>query len=221
MEASSPLDAGGDAHCSGPSLAKTWTAMDNAPVSSTTAALLPVVTGMSVISLSKAQAILCSGIALAPMHDGSQVQAWGESNEVQLNFDTATGDGLMLSLFQGYYGLLEFKTDPALGPQHSFKMGISQIEEDGAPVEITWTGRPSSVADAIFNALMYTYGSPLGIYTGALSMSCQALSVCPVNTSRGYAVWEIVPLGLVFTFGGLATQPEASTVSEIDLSVPE
>jgi hypothetical protein len=220
-DASPPGDAGGDTSskdCTGPGLAKVWENMDHAEVTATSAANLDLTLGGG-ITLAQAQAVLCAGSELAPLRDGFHVQAWGESNEVELVFDPTTGYGQELSLYQGYFGTLELKSDPASGPQHTFTIGLGQVKEDGAPLEMVWTETPFTAGNAIFNALMYTYGRSMGLYSGPIP-SCTAVSVCPYNTSTGKAEWNIVPLGMMFTFDSVASQPAASTVDEIDLTVP-
>jgi hypothetical protein len=226
-EAASPdapvgLDSGGSDSssndCTGPGLAKVWEGMDHAGMTATSAANLNLAQGGG-ITLAEAQATLCPGTELSSLRDGFHVQAWGASNEVELVFDPTSGDGQELSLFPGYLGTLEFKSDPALGPQHSYTMGLGQATEDGTPLVFVWTVTPFTAGNEIFNALMYTYGSPMGLYSGPVT-SCTAINVCPYNTSGGQAQWNIVPLGITFTFNGVDTQPAASTVNEIDLPVP-
>jgi hypothetical protein len=210
---------GGSGECTGPGLAKRWASMDKAVITATSAANLDLDQDGG-LTLANAQAVLCQGTELASLPDGSHVQAWGASNEVELQFDPGSGDAEGLSLFQGYSGSFEFQSDPKAGPVHHYTLGIGQLEEDGAPIEIEWAANPFTVGTDVFNALMYTYGSPLGIYCGPLTTSCQKVSVCPVNTSSGDAIWDIVPLGITFTFGSVEEQPAASTAKEIDLSVP-
>jgi hypothetical protein len=216
QEASSESDSGG---CTGPGLAKRWVSMDHAVITATSAANLDLDPDGG-LTLEKAQAVLCEGTELASLADGGHVQAWGAESEVQLVFDPGTGDGEGLSLFEGYLGSFDFQSDPSAGPVHHYTLGIDQIEEDGAPVEIEWAVTPFTVGTDVFNALMYTYGTPLGVYSGPLTTSCQTVSVCPVNTSSGQAIWNIVPLGITFTFNSVDVQPAASTAMEIDLSVP-
>jgi hypothetical protein len=216
-EAASTDSGSGD--CTGPALAKTWVSMDHAVVTATSAANLDLMEDGG-LTISEAQAILCEGNPLASLPDGSHVQAWGGSNEVELVFDPGSGDGETLSLFEGYLGAFAFQSDPSAGAVHHYTLGIGQIQRDGAPFEIEWSAPGFANGTDVFNALMYTYGRALGVYSGPLSMSCQSVSVCPVNTSDGEAVWEIVPLGITITFASVDVQPAASTAKEIDLTVP-
>jgi hypothetical protein len=209
--------------CSSSSLTETGTKMDVAPLTATSGADLDLGgAGGDGITLPEAQAVLCEGTDLGDVHkDGMHVQAWGSSNEVQLEYDVISGDGQALSLLPGYLGTFTFTSDPGYPPMHSFTVGLGPLEEDGAPIVLDWSGTDATTQNDLFNALMYTYGTPLGIYDGSpLPQSCELLSQCPVNKSGGLVQWDIVPLQITFTFGSISDQPAASTVSEIDLAVP-
>jgi hypothetical protein len=219
-EEASPDEVGAPSggNCSGSGIGKTWASMDHAPLTATSAANLDLAENGG-ITLAEAESVLCDGTELPALRDGDHVEAWGASNEVELVFDATTGDGETLSLFPGYLGAFAFKSDPSEGAQHSYSIGLGPVMKDGAPLSMVWTSTPFTAGNEVFNALMYTYGSALGVYDGPIP-SCTAVSVCPFNTSSGVAVWNIVPLGITFTFEGLSGEPAASTVKEIDWSVP-
>jgi hypothetical protein len=187
--------------------------MADSPMTATSAALLTT----PGLTLPHAQAVLCPGNDLGIQSDGMQLTGWG-SNEVQLVSDPITGYGGVLSVFQGYRGTMTLQSDPSLGPQHSYVIGLAQLRKDGAPFEVDWADPHLSSGTEIYNALMYTYGSAQGLYAGP-SMNCVAEGACTMERVGGQLIFGIRPLEIALTVASASVEPAASTVVEIDFTV--
>jgi hypothetical protein len=133
-------------------------------------------------SLAKAESILCVGDDLGDLlEDGTRVEAWGQSHEVELNYDPATGAGISLTLGVGYVGACDCTSDPK-GPEpgNRYRVVLGQeFQKNGAPFEIDWNDPKLVSLMEIYNAQMYTFGGP-GIYSGYDSGDCSSQDACLV-----------------------------------------
>lgn len=191
-----------------------WAKMDVQPLLPTKAAALLALKPFP--SRAEAESVLCVGHDLGDvLGDGSRVEGWGSSNEVQLTYDPATGDGKVLSLYLGYTGSCDFTSEPAKGPVHAYHLVVGQqIQKDGLPFELNWSDPAFAAGNEVYSALLYTFGRP-SIYTGE-DMNCLP-AMCPLSPSTTPASFLVAPLSFEMWFADPSLQPAASTIVRVDL----
>jgi hypothetical protein len=167
------------------------------------------------ITIPEVQALLCAGSPVGGGLDGTSIEAWGNSNEVELAYDPGTQLVEAAILRPGYLGTMALPTDPA-GPDagHTFIVGIGPIERDGAPFVIDWTDPSFAAGNLLFNAISYNAGG----YPGYYAMSCKVAGSCTINDATGVRQFAIPSINLVLDFDLLGTPAVESTVIEIDMA---
>ena len=168
--------------------------------------------------------------------------AWGASHEVDFEYDTATEVVSVVLLNAGYTGAADFWSDPkskldppgtgggspSVGPgqtmpSNHYRVVIGQeIQKNGQPFELNWDDPKMSSHQMIYNAMMYFYGSPLGLYFGKDYQLCDYDGSClffppdAASYNDDLCIFGIRPLHF-FLETDCATdlQPEVSTVVQI------
>jgi hypothetical protein len=171
------------------------------------------------LTLSQAEQVNCQSHALGDvLGDGTRVSAWGDADEVQVDYSAATEQITSISLRRGYGGTIELTSRD--GMQH-YSIGVGvQITKNGAPYQLDWNG-PSSTQDAKFNleinelrdALAATFAPGL-----PPDAACQISGSCVATApgDRGHVYFPNVGVDL-WVATTSAPQPAPSTIDRIDL----
>jgi hypothetical protein len=166
--------------------------------------------------------------------------AWGTSQEVDFEYDTTTHVVAQVVLNLGYTGAADFWSDPqskldppdvaASRPSPSapksnhYHMVIGQqIQRNGEPYELDWTDPNIASHMKIYNAMMYFYGAPTGIYVGGDNpVSCEDDQTClfypPADapSNDGLCIFGIRPLRLYLETDCMnQLQPGVSTLAQV------
>jgi hypothetical protein len=168
--------------------------------------------------------------------------AWGTSQEVDFEYDTTTNVVAQVVLNMGYTGAADFWSDPnskldppgtgggttSVGPgetkpSNHYHMAIGQqIQKNAQPFELNWDDPEIASHMMIYNAMMYFYGSPLGIYPGGDSIDCEDEQTCLfyppeyASSDNNLCIFGIRPMRLYLeTDCGTELQPGVSTLAQV------
>jgi len=169
--------------------------------------------------------------------------AWGSSQEVDFEYDTMTGVVAQVVLNMGYTGAFDFWSDPkseldppgsgggtpslppgGTSPSNHYHMVIGeQIQRNGEPFELDWGDPTIRSFMQIYNAMMYYYGSPLGLYSGHDDAStCEADQSClfyppeDASSNDNLCIFGVRPLRVYLeTDCAVQLQPTVSTLAQV------
>jgi hypothetical protein len=218
--------------CSGPVKQKRWAAMVNEPIRPPR-----MIAGLDLagsdawtgLDFRNAEQVNCQSKAVSGS-DSSLTAAWGDANEVQVDYKLSNNTVESYVLNQGFRGTLDFASRPsdidnATKPnpfgQHKYSIGVGRpVLRDGQTWELNWKkacdpARPDIMdcwekqATEMFDALMYTYAPDLK----STQTSCIKAQTCLAKTySTGEAVFGVRPLGVyMYVPTVLVPQPQPST----------
>ena len=205
--------------CDSVTRASRWRSMVSAPVSlPNKAAKLDLAPGGAVITIDDAEKILCSSSDLGDQYgDGTQVGAWGDSNEVWMNYAPATGKAKMLSLWAGYLGTVTAKSADGA---HTYTIPVnSQISKDGAAftLESGWKSAAfTNAVDELSRALMATFAPTVA--ADPAGVTCVLSKKCVIGTFGDVGYVYFKPLGFSFWVDNRnAAEPVPSIPTRFDL----
>jgi hypothetical protein len=181
-----------------------------------------------------AEKVLCQSKSRAIGDPENLGAAWGDANEVEVDYSMATNTITNWQLNPGYRGKLEFESRPeGLADNgfadaakrnpwgvHKFSISIgTQIQKDGRPHEIHWNNdckpdnKPGDLCwqlelTEMYDALMFTYSKDLMSTQG----NCVLEQKCLGSKARGdIGLFGVRPLGTYLVVPNYRTQPAAST----------
>jgi hypothetical protein len=182
----------------------------------------------------EAERALCQSKARAISDPEALGAAWGDANEVEVDYSIATNTITNWGLNPGYRGKLEFESRPeGLADNgfadaakrnpwgvHKFSISIGvQIQKDGRPHEIHWNtdcspeSKPGDLCwqlelTEMYDALMYTYSKDLASTQG----NCVAEQKCLGSKAAGdVGLFGVRPLGTYLVVPNYRIQPAGST----------
>jgi hypothetical protein len=166
--------------------------------------------------------------------------AWGSVQEVEFEYDMTTHVVAQVVLNMGYWGAADFWSDPdsKLDPpgagasrpsptapkaNHYHMVIGEQIQKNGEPFELDWEDPTIASHMMIYNAMMYSYGSPRGLYSGHDDPeSCESDQTCVFGPPKyaasfgGLCLFGIRPLHLYLeTVCATVLQPAVSTLAQV------
>ena len=148
---------------------------------------------------------------------GSLVSAWGNNNEVQMEWAVPTHKAYILTLNPGYVGTMEWDyTTPSDKTKHHYIFQIGKpIFKDGQVFTIHWDGDIAGDVDELYKGIVSTFAPDIYVDTPT---TCQTNGTCLINPSgnqdgTGRTVIGFRPAAFYFqTYTPTQPQPSGSTM---------
>jgi hypothetical protein len=206
--------------CTGDQKAMRWAAMVMEPmVPPTTGAGLDISgMGWKGLTIEQAEKINCQSDSLGDDYgDGDQTNAWGDSQEVLVEYQVSNRKITHISFNPGYVGKLKFKSADGM---HNYVIQIgSPIYRDGKSMTLDWVSNGGqtfiAVADEIYRGMMATFAP--AVPAEDPGVTCFDTGACTKGNFGDAAFFGVQPLGWFFGVDSQsAPQPTPSIVSNID-----
>jgi hypothetical protein len=215
--------------CDGPTLARTWAAMDQQPI-------VPPISGGGLdlagadcsingsscswngLTIEQAEKVLCQSTNLGDLFgDGELANSWGDSTEVIAHYGINNHKIDFMLMLPGYLGTLNTQGCSGTasdGHQYTIPIGV-QLQKDNQNWEIDWAAPkgPGDWRNEVTSAILCTYAPTL-----AHDPDCNASGRC-IQGSFGDVAYIFIPLvGIgLWIPSQSAAQPQPSILNRIDL----
>ena len=210
--------------CDAPTKAATWKKMVKQPI-------IPPTTGGGInisggddwhgLTIEEAEKTLCQSTNLGDQFgNGSRVNAWGDNNELWMDYRVSTRKARWLNMWAGYIGTVDFESPDGA---HKFSIPVnSQLQKDGKPLTLDWVGGGGKnfepVADEMYRGLMHQFAP--AIPNAPDGVTCFQTGRCIKGSFGDVAYWYVPAIGFAMWVDNQnAAQPVPSIMTRFDIDL--